>query len=100
MPPQHPFPAALDDAVAAWTAVRPVCVFIAPCPPWEPHDTDDRPSFIYPIRQHRSNPSNPSLPLQALKGRDAAKVGLFGVSAGGGLAMATVLRLKDVRQGV
>ncbi|MCI0377313.1 MAG: alpha/beta hydrolase [Gemmataceae bacterium] len=51
MPPDHPFPAALDDAVAVWQAL---------------------------IQEH-----------------DPAKTALFGSSAGGGLAMATVLRLKE-----
>jgi monoterpene epsilon-lactone hydrolase len=52
MPPEHPFPAALDDAVAAWKGV---------------------------IEKH-----------------DPAKVALFGSSAGGGLTMATVIRLRDL----
>jgi acetyl esterase/lipase len=52
MPPDHPFPAALDDAVAVWRAVT--------------------------------------------KERDAAKVALFGTSTGGGLTMATVLKLKQL----
>ena len=52
MPPEHPFPAALEDAVAAWRA--------------------------------------------ALKTHDPARVALFGTSAGGGLTMATVLRLKEL----
>lgn len=50
MPPDHPFPAALDDSLAVWREV--------------------------------------------IKGRDPARSALFGSSAGGGLAMATVLRLK------
>ncbi|MFO0993379.1 MAG: alpha/beta hydrolase [Hyphomicrobiales bacterium] len=51
MPPDHPYPAALDDALAVWR--------------------------------------------EAMKGRDPAKSALFGSSAGGGLAMATVLKLKQ-----
>ncbi len=51
MPPDHPYPAALDDSLAVWRAV--------------------------------------------MKGRDPAKSSLFGSSAGGGLAMATVLKLKE-----
>jgi acetyl esterase/lipase len=50
MPPDHPFPAALDDAVAVFKAV---------------------------IRNH-----------------DPRAVGVFGTSAGGGLALAMVMRLK------
>lgn len=50
MPPDHPYPAALEDSFAVWRDV--------------------------------------------IKGRDPAKSALFGSSAGGGLAMATVLRLK------
>jgi acetyl esterase/lipase len=50
MPPDHPFPAAVDDAVAVWRAV-----------------TADRPP---------------------------AAVGVFGTSAGGGLTLALVLKLK------
>jgi monoterpene epsilon-lactone hydrolase len=50
MPPEYPFPAALDDTLKVWTAL--------------------------------------------MKTHDARKTGLFGSSAGGGLAMATVLRLK------
>ena len=50
MPPDHPFPAALDDTLKVWA--------------------------------------------ELMKDRDPAKTGLFGSSAGGGLAMATVLRLK------
>ena len=52
MPPDHPFPAALDDAVAVWKAL---------------------------VGDH-----------------DAEKIALFGTSAGGGLSMATVLRLKEL----
>jgi monoterpene epsilon-lactone hydrolase len=51
MPPDHPFPAALDDAVAVWKAV--------------------------------------------ISARPVSQVALAGGSAGGGLAMATVLRLKE-----
>ncbi|MBL8894703.1 MAG: alpha/beta hydrolase, partial [Rhizobiales bacterium] len=54
MPPDHPYPAALDDALAVWREV--------------------------------------------VKGRDSAKSALFGSSAGGGLAMATVLKLKQARE--
>ncbi|MBL8895271.1 MAG: alpha/beta hydrolase fold domain-containing protein, partial [Rhizobiales bacterium] len=54
MPPDHPYPAALDDALAVWREV--------------------------------------------VKGRDPAKSALFGSSAGGGLAMATVLKLKQARE--
>ena len=54
MPPDHPFPAAVDDAVAVWKAVT--------------------------------------------KERDAAKVALFGTSTGGGLTMATVLKLKELKE--
>jgi monoterpene epsilon-lactone hydrolase len=53
MPPDFPFPAAVDDAVAVWKAVI-----------------------------HSHGPS---------------RVGLFGTSAGGGLTLATVLRLKELR---
>jgi monoterpene epsilon-lactone hydrolase len=53
MPPDYPFPAAVDDAVAVWKAV---------------------------IQTH-----GPS------------RVGLFGTSAGGGLTLATVLRLKELK---
>lgn len=53
MPPDNPFPAALDDAVAVWKAVT--------------------------------------------KDRDAAKIALFGTSTGGGLTMATVLKLKELK---
>jgi epsilon-lactone hydrolase len=53
MPPDFPFPAAVDDAVAVWKAV---------------------------IQSHAPN-----------------RVGLFGTSAGGGLTLATVLRLKELR---
>jgi epsilon-lactone hydrolase len=52
MPPDHPFPAALDDAVAVWT--------------------------------------------QLVKDHDPRKMALFGTSAGGGLTMATVLKLKEL----
>jgi len=52
MPPDHPFPAALDDAVAAWSALIGV--------------------------------------------QDAAATGVFGTSAGGGLILALVHRLKDL----
>jgi epsilon-lactone hydrolase len=51
MPPDHPFPAALDDTVAVWTEV---------------------------IKNHK--PSN---------------MALFGTSAGGGLTMSAVLKLKQ-----
>jgi len=51
MPPDHPFPAALDDAIAVWNAV---------------------------ISDH-----------------DRTKTALFGTSTGGGLALATVLKLKE-----
>ena len=50
MPPDHPFPAAVDDAVAVWKAV--------------------------------------------IVDRDPASVGMLGTSAGGGLTLATVLKLK------
>ena len=50
--PEHPFPAALDDAVAVWRAV---------------------------IEKH-----------------EPARIALFGTSAGGGLTMATVLRLREM----
>ena len=50
MPPDHPFPAAVDDAVAVWRAL---------------------------IETH-----------------DPAAIGVFGTSAGGGLLLAMVLRLK------
>jgi acetyl esterase/lipase len=53
MPPDHPFPAALDDAVAVWKEVT------TTSPP--------------------------------------ANTGLFGSSAGGGLTMATVLKLKELQ---
>ncbi len=52
MPPDHPFPATLDDTVAVWKEV---------------------------IKDHK--PSNTAL---------------FGTSAGGGLTMATVLKLKEL----
>jgi acetyl esterase/lipase len=52
MPPDFPFPAAIDDAVAVWKAV---------------------------IQSH-----SPS------------RIGLFGTSAGGGLTLATVLKLKEL----
>ena len=52
MPPDHPFPAALDDTVAVWKEV---------------------------IRDYKS-----------------ASAGLFGTSTGGGLTLATVLRLKQL----
>lgn len=54
MPPDHPFPAALDDAIAVWQALS------------------------------RTTP--------------ATHLALFGTSAGGGLAMATVHRLKALGQ--
>ncbi len=50
MPPDHPFPAAVDDAVAVWRAV--------------------------------------------IEGHAPASVGVFGTSAGGGLMLAMVLKLK------
>jgi monoterpene epsilon-lactone hydrolase len=50
MPPAHPFPAALDDAVAAWTALA--------------------------------------------RTVEPGSIGVFGTSAGGGLLLALVLRLK------
>jgi len=53
MPPDDPFPAALDDAVAVWKAV---------------------------VKTH--SPRN---------------VGLLGTSAGGGLSLATVLKLKELK---
>ena len=52
MAPDHPFPAAVDDAVAVWKAV---------------------------IADH-----------------DPASVGVFGTSAGGGLTLALVMRLKEL----
>jgi acetyl esterase/lipase len=52
MPPDFPFPAAVEDAVAVWKAV---------------------------IHSHKPS-----------------RVGLFGTSAGGGLTLATVLRLKQL----
>jgi acetyl esterase/lipase len=53
MPPDHPFPAGLDDVVAVWKAV--------------------------------------------IKDQDRSKTALFGSSTGGGLAMAAVLKLKELR---
>ena len=53
-PPVHPFPAAIDDAVAVWRAVT--------------------------------------------KDQDPAKTALFGTSAGGNLALATTLKLKQLGQ--
>lgn len=53
MPPDAPFPAALDDAAAVWREVI------------------------------RKNPAN--------------KTGMFGTSAGGGLTLATVLKLKELK---
>ncbi len=53
MPPDHPFPAALDDGVAVWKAL---------------------------LRDH-----------------DAQETALFGSSAGAGLCMAAVLRLKELK---
>jgi len=53
MPPDHPFPAAVDDAVAVWKAL---------------------------VAQH-----------------EPSRMALFGTSTGGGLAMATVLRLKELQ---
>ena len=50
MPPDHPFPVAVDDAVAVWRAL---------------------------VETH-----------------DPARIGVFGTSAGGGLALAMVLKLK------
>ncbi len=52
MAPDHPFPAAVDDAVAVWRAV--------------------------------------------IADRDPKSVGVFGTSAGGGLTLAMVMRLKDL----
>jgi acetyl esterase/lipase len=52
MAPDHPFPAAVDDAVAVWRAV--------------------------------------------IAERDPASVGVFGTSAGGGLTLALVLKLKEL----
>jgi len=52
MPPDYPFPAALDDSVAVWKEI---------------------------VKSH--NPKN---------------VGLFGTSAGGGLTLATVIKLKEL----
>jgi epsilon-lactone hydrolase len=52
MPPDHPFPAALDDAVAVWS--------------------------------------------ERVKDHEPAKMALFGTSAGGGLTMSTVLKLKEL----
>jgi epsilon-lactone hydrolase len=51
-PPLHPFPAAVEDAVAVWLAV--------------------------------------------IKKQDAAKTALFGTSAGGNIALATTLKLKEL----
>jgi len=53
MPPDYPFPAALDDAVAVWKDV--------------------------------------------VKSQNPKTVGLFGTSAGGGLTLATVLKLKELK---
>jgi len=53
MPPDFPFPAALDDSVAVWKEV--------------------------------------------IKSHNAKSVGLFGTSAGGGLTLATVLKLKELK---
>jgi len=52
MPPDHPFPAAVDDAVAVWRALT--------------------------------------------AGHDPARIGAFGTSAGGGLLLAMVLKLKQL----
>jgi epsilon-lactone hydrolase len=52
MPPDHPFPAAIDDTVAVWK--------------------------------------------EAIKRNKPASIGLFGTSTGGGLTLATVLRLKQL----
>jgi len=52
MPPDHPFPAAIDDTIAVWKEV--------------------------------------------LKSHPAKNLALFGTSAGGGLSLATVLRLKEL----
>lgn len=52
MPPDHPFPAALDDSIAVWKEV--------------------------------------------IKSHPPRSVGLFGTSAGGGLTLATVLKLKEL----
>ena len=51
-PPLHPFPAAVEDAVAVWREV--------------------------------------------MKGQDAAETALFGTSAGGNIALATTLKLKEL----
>jgi len=51
MPPDHPFPAALDDATAVWRAL--------------------------------------------LAENDASRMAIFGISAGGGLTLATVLHARD-----
>jgi epsilon-lactone hydrolase len=53
MPPEFPFPAALDDAVAVWKEV--------------------------------------------IKDHDPAKTALFGTSAGGGLTMSSVLKLRELQ---
>lgn len=53
MPPDHPFPAAVDDAVAVWK--------------------------------------------EAIKGAKPGSLGLGGTSAGGGLTLATVRRLKELK---
>lgn len=53
MPPDHPFPAAIDDTVAVWK--------------------------------------------EAIKTTPPSSIGLFGTSTGGGLTLATVLRLKQLK---